>query len=291
MKKILLVTMLICITFCSVSCGKNKEINKCLDDLKLGLQERWDISDDYDSLDDIKNVYLKSVDCELNYLEKYKDTNFEDKAFQKLIKEYINGLESQKQGCEKYFYNNKMFDKFYYREGYDVRSECLNKFIEDYNFSVDKEYSETLKDVIDRKDKQKRISTGEIVNLSSDYGEISIQIDGFEIKQNEYLWEDIDKDQQVGILKYIIKNKSFEDPYNGYCINISDAIQVYDENYYVLDPDNTSGDYKEYNAGGNYPEVGEGQKKKLNTQYIVNKRDNKILITIGENSSIILDIE
>ena len=74
-------------------------------------------------------------------------------------------------------------------------------------------------------------------------------------------------------------------------VSQDDVIQVYDENYYVLDPDNTSGDYKEYNAGGNYPEVGEGQKKKLNTQYIVNKRDNKILITIGENSSIILDIE
>ena len=298
MKRLSLVIVAILMTLFLVSCN-NKEIDNCFSDLRSGLEEHWTMSQDYESIEDMKNKELKDIEIELKYMKKYKNKEFEDKEFKSLIKKYITALESEKKGYEKYYYNNEMFNKFYYEKGSYVRNECLSKFVEDYNFSVDDKYSKKLKTTIDDIKKYKRISIGEMINVSNKYGEVSIAIDGFEIDQASmnlikegYGFEDLEKNQEIGILKYILKNKSYYDEYNENFVTVDSFIQIYDKNNFAIEASSTAGDYKGYSpAAGAFAEVPKGQKKKLATEYIIDNDNDKLFIKIGEYYSLMVDIE
>ena len=281
-----------------VSCN-NKEVNDCFSDLRSGLEEHWAMNQDYESIEDMKNEELKGIEIELKYMKKYKDKEFEDKEFKSLVKKYITALECEKKGYEKYYYNNEKFNKFYYEKGLDVRSECLSKFVEDYKFSVDDKYSKNLKTTIDDTKKYKRSSIGEMVGVSNEYGEVSIAIDGFEIDKEAmnlikegYGIEDLEKNQEIGVLKYILKNKSYYDEYNENFVTVDSFIQVYDKNNFIIEASSTADDYKGYSAAaGAFAEVRKGQKKKLATEYIIDNDNDKLFIKIGEYYSLMVDIE
>ena len=104
--------------------------------------------------------------------------------------------------------------------------------------------------------------------------------------------EDLEKNQEIGVLKYILKNKSYYDEYNENFVTVDSFIQVYDKNNFIIEASSTADDYKGYSAAaGAFAEVRKGQKKKLATEYIIDNDNDKLFIKIGEYYSLMVDIE
>ena len=132
---------------------------------------------------------------------------------------------------------------------------------------------------------------GESIPITSEYGDISITVDGFEISD-----EMTDQFSQYGLLLLVVENVSYSDPYND-GILLDPTVYVNDEEGISLTVMNSSLDYGEYMgaAGGFAPGVNEGQSKRVAILYQVDPEmenaevhvDNVVVdcpVTVGERS-------
>ena len=91
MKKLL--AAILCLSFLLVGCSQpdNRSTDeKFIDALKSGLVARWKIADDNSAL---TPDYDNLAKAELNYIESFKDEDFENKELQKLVKDYVDLIE------------------------------------------------------------------------------------------------------------------------------------------------------------------------------------------------------
>lgn len=103
---------------------KKEEVydDKFIQDLKKGLESRWDYTDSSDFKESEKS-YQTAIDKELSQIEKYNDLKFSDNKLKELAVSYINELNEGKKIAETYgtnsFYENWL-------KHYKARTEKLN---------------------------------------------------------------------------------------------------------------------------------------------------------------------
>ena len=128
MKKALLVisTLLVgflFLTACATD-SKKEEVydDKFIQDLKKGLENRWDYTDS-SNFQESETSYQTAIDKELSQIEKYSDLKFSDNKLKELAVSYINELNEGKKIAETYgansFYENWL-------KHYKTRTEKLN---------------------------------------------------------------------------------------------------------------------------------------------------------------------
>lgn len=76
---------------------KKEEVydDKFIQDLKKGLESRWDYTDSSDFKESEKS-YQTAIDKELSQIEKYNDLKFSDNKLKELAVSYINELNEGK---------------------------------------------------------------------------------------------------------------------------------------------------------------------------------------------------
>ncbi len=122
-----------------------------ISDLKKGLQKRWDIVNDAEENKDNTDEYYKhleeGVDAELDAVSKYIDASFEDNVLKEKAISYINLLYKQKDTIK---YHSSNPDKYNtdWRAAYNNRTKLIEDFTKDYNLTVDKEYQDTLNELL-----------------------------------------------------------------------------------------------------------------------------------------------
>lgn len=222
-----------------VGCGKDEQKTNCLNDLKIGLQNRWDLADqDYSSFEENQGKTLKGIDEELKELEEYKNIEFKDEAFGKTINEYINALESQKEGISYVFTNADKYNELFHEKGRNIRIDCLNQLIDEYNFNVDPEYENSLEDLVNDDCEYSLIEQNDKVEFDTEYGEVGVSFIGFDIMTNP-------ADEKELVLLCELENISYEDEYNGEMLFIDYFMTLSDGEGYRIHPKNTCYDYIE----------------------------------------------
>lgn len=112
-----------------------------LNDLKKGLEERWEISDssgDTSSMssDEFVEFDTKVVNAEYEKLKKYKDCTFDNAKFTVLVDAYIRALETQKDAIGYYKDSNSIYNEFW-GTGYNVRSIVVPDLVDYYGLQLD----------------------------------------------------------------------------------------------------------------------------------------------------------
>lgn len=273
-------------------CNNSRETKQCLNDIKVGLQNRLDIPVSNDSFEGMKQSYSMAIDEELKSIGQYKSIEFEDKEFQTLILKYISALECEKEAVNKYFFDNAEFKSRYYDDGRDICVGILQNFIENYKFSVDKQYSDKMNKYMNNNNK--RIDLGETVTVAAENGEISIAIEGFSITDwKKYAdFSDLDERENVGLLKCAVKNNNYYDKYNAGFVNLGDFISICDSNCISVIASGTSYETGKYEPfGAEFGELQQGEKKQIAIPYIYNVSEKMVYIHIGQEYSLFLKIE
>ena len=152
---------------------------KFLIDLAAGLMKRWDISDGSGSTES----YKRSVETELNYLEKYKNVTFDDTVFNEKAHAYLDALYLQLSALDyvKIDYSKYSTD---WGKGYEQRTVLISYFINNYNVPIDDKYADT---------KSEFMSSASAVSAQT---ELNNQIDAmvhesnFEKFKDEYSWKE-----------------------------------------------------------------------------------------------------
>ena len=105
-------------------------------DFAQGLMERWDISDAGSSED----TYRKSVDTELNRLDKYRNVTFDDETFNEKAHAYLDALDLQSSALD---YVKTNYSKYSndWAEGYKQRTVLLTYFLNNYNVPIEEKYA------------------------------------------------------------------------------------------------------------------------------------------------------
>lgn len=293
-RKLATILILICLMITGLcSCGQDKEVTACLDDLKNGLEDRWTLQEP-DTLDQRPNYYAECTKAELDSISKYEKTSFEDKEFGKIINDYIGALHSQEDGAQYYFSNPKKFEELYYEEGYDIRSNCLKELCDKYSFDVNSDYKESLDNVLD-KSRPDCINLGETVAVKTDSGDINISIDKVEKsnwnKTKDQLGSGIEDGYDVFLLDCTMENISYES--DAYTTNPDGSqtpitliytngfMAVEDNNGVLTDPHSIgfdNGSYKS-SAGGSI-ELDQGRKIKIAMPYMMPNDTSHILVDI-----------
>lgn len=112
-----------------------------LNDLKTGLEKRWEISDnsgDTESMssDEFVDFDTNVVNAEYDLLKKYKDCTFDNTKFTMLVDAYIKALETQMDAIGYYKDSNSVYNQFW-SAGYNVRSIVVPDFIDYYGLQID----------------------------------------------------------------------------------------------------------------------------------------------------------
>lgn len=112
-----------------------------LNDLKTGLEKRWEISDnsgDTESMssDEVIDFDTNVVNAEYDLLEKYKDCTFDNKKFSMMAAAYIDALETQQKAIEYYKDSNSIYNQFW-SAGYNVRAILVPDFVDYYGMDIE----------------------------------------------------------------------------------------------------------------------------------------------------------
>lgn len=112
-----------------------------LDDLKTGLEKRWEISDnsgDTESMssDEVIDFDTNVVNAEYDLLEKYKDCTFDNKKFSMMAAAYIDALETQQKAIGYYKDSNSIYNQFW-SAGYNVRAILVPDFVDYYGMDIE----------------------------------------------------------------------------------------------------------------------------------------------------------
>ena len=112
-----------------------------LNDLKTGLEKRWEISDnsgDTESMssDEVIDFDTNVVNAEYDLLEKYKDCTFDNKKFSMMAAAYIDALETQQKAIGYYKDSNSIYNQFW-SAGYNVRAILVPDFVDYYGMDIE----------------------------------------------------------------------------------------------------------------------------------------------------------
>lgn len=145
MKKVLYILMISILVFTGVltSCGSSSVDDEFLKDMASGLEDRWDIANASEELENEEEL----VNAELNKIEKYKDSEFENKDLEELATQYIEMLEQQKEAI---IYETSDFEKYLtlWEEAYNKRSTLITEINEKYGIPVSDKYEDDLKGLL-----------------------------------------------------------------------------------------------------------------------------------------------
>lgn len=273
MRKRVISLVLVCAVALAVSgCGtekndkqvvKDEKQEECIDTLKAALEERWDVVSGK-SFDEDKIVYKENPENELEKMQKYEGESFEDKDFEKIIQEYIGALKSQVEGAQYVFQDTAQFEELYNVEGYDVRSKCVKKLVDKYDFSVDEKYQDQLDDMVSGK-RVKWLPVGESGEVTVANGKLNIQVDGFKRTGWEQYDDGLEAGNYIGAIECTVQNISYEDEYNPDVIIPENVMVIMDDEYVTKEPISSAwSQIDEYNisAGGLIDNVPNGAKVK-----------------------------
>lgn len=112
-----------------------------LNDLKTGLEKRWEISDnsgDTESMssNEVIDFDTNVVNAEYDLLEKYKDCTFDNKKFSMMAAAYIDALETQQKAIGYYKDSNSIYNQFW-SAGYNVRAILVPDFVDYYGMDIE----------------------------------------------------------------------------------------------------------------------------------------------------------
>lgn len=153
MKKLLKLTIaFLCVFMVGCSTKDNRTMDeKFIDDLKIGLQERWKISDSADETaygsKEHLDTYTKSVDCELNKIKKYEEEKFENETLKNTYTAYMDTLNKQKDALTYLNANSDKYDQMW-NEAYNERVKLIKTFVDDFGLKVDEKHQKTLDDML-----------------------------------------------------------------------------------------------------------------------------------------------
>ena len=155
-----------------------------LTDLGKGLMARWDDSNKGNSgvlgSEQYKSEFLKYINTELNYIEKYHDALFKDKDLQILAESYIGNLEKELSILDDYPNNNDFLNRF--SDALDEREEILKQLLGNYNVPIDDEYSDIVaefinpesNDVEQTQNEPNLLVVGSMASKSKDYIDLKV---------------------------------------------------------------------------------------------------------------------
>lgn len=302
MRKRVISLVLVCAVALAVSgCGtekndkqvvKDEKQEECIDTLKAALEERWDVVSGK-SFDEDKIVYKENPENELEKMQKYEGESFEDKDFEKIIQEYIGALKSQVEGAQYVFQDTAQFEELYNVEGYDVRSKCVKKLVDKYDFSVDEKYQDQLDDMVSGK-RVKWLPVGESGEVTVANGKLNIQVDGFKRTGWEQYDDGLEAGNYIGAIECTIQNISYEDEYNPDVIIPENVMVIMDDEYVTKEPISSAwSQIDEYNisAGGLIDNVPNGAKVKAGIPCVFSENQTRALIQLGEEYFVFVNLE
>ncbi len=237
--------------------GLNDQEKQCLTDLQSGLQSRWDLTNkDYKSYEEYQSNIIKGIDAELSALDKHKKAEFADEKFAKIITEYIEALENQKEGISYIFTDTEKYNDLYIEKGLVIRSESIKSLKDKYGFSVDKDYSDNFDSVLECS-YTPLIAVGEQVKFDTEYGEIGVKLLGFDTLTNP-------ADDKELVLYCELENFSYYDEWNGESLIFDYFMSVYDGARYTLEFKGESYDYIDnYEECAGFADLKQGEKGKF----------------------------
>lgn len=297
-KRIIMSLCIIIVIGTLIGCGssqpkssskKDSKQTECLQTLKKGLEERWDMPDG-SSLDEDTKLYAECAQNELKNMKKYEDVTFEDEDFTSIIQEYIAALNSQVIGAEYFIKDSDQFEDLYNVKGYDVRSKCVKKLVDKYKFSVSKKYKDNLKDFISGK-RMKWTSTGESKEVTVDYGKVKIQVDGFKRTGWEQYEEQLETGSFIGAIECTVENETYEDEYNPNYILSENIMVIMDDEFVTKTPYSTGySPVDEYDivAGGMIPN---GAKTKVGIPCVFTENQTRAVVQLGEEYLVVVNLE
>ena len=302
MRKRVISLVLVCAVALAVSgCGtekndkqvvKDEKQEECIDTLKAALEERWDVVSGK-SFDEDKIVYKENPENELEKMQKYEGESFEDKDFEKIIQEYIGALKSQVEGAQYVFQDTAQFEELYNVEGYDVRSKCVKKLVDKYDFSVDEKYQDQLDDMVSGK-RVKWLPVGESGEVTVANGKLNIQVDGFKRTGWEQYDDGLEAGNYIGAIECTVQNISYEDKYNPDVIIPENVMVIMDDEYVTKEPISSAwSQIDEYNisAGGLIDNVPNGAKVKAGIPCVFSENQTRALIQLGEEYFVFVNLE
>ena len=253
MKKILicLVILLLC------GCSKlDEESKKCLTDLSNGLVKRWDaVNVDYSSYEEYQSNILSGIELELNTIQQYENSEFNNEEFTTIIKQYIMALKNQQTGIHYIFSDTQKYNELYVENGLYIRKE--------FGFEVDENYSKNFEEVLNSNYKP-LIQNGEKVCVSTQYGDFNIAFTGFDILAPF-------TGQKELVLYCEVENLSYNDEYNGQSILVEQYIGMYDVEGYKIPEKYMAYDYIDgYEECAGLIDIRQGQKGKFAIIYDYN---------------------
>ena len=261
-----------------IGCREDKQMTSCLNDLKIGLQNRWESTEqDYSSFEEKQGKMLKGIDEEVKELEEYKNIEFKDKEFGKTIHAYINALESQKEGVSYVFTDSDKYNELFHEKGRDIRIDCLNQLIDHYDFKVDPEYENSLEDIVNDDCEYSLIEQNDKVEFNTEYGEVGVSFIGFDILTNP-------ADEKELVLFCELENISYEDEYNGEMLFIDYFMTLSDGEGYRIHPKNTCYDYIEgYEESTGSVFLNKGEKSKFAIMFDYIDEIDTIYAVVGDD--------
>lgn len=123
--------------------------------LKIGLQNRWDLTNNQITVEvmglpvntSTVDDYKKFVQQELDQISIYEKKEFNDEGLGRCAKEYIAALHLQEKALAYKAIDSDRYDTEW-GEGLNKRSKLLKELVSKYNFTVDDEYLSNLNEMV-----------------------------------------------------------------------------------------------------------------------------------------------
>lgn len=271
---LILFALLICamtITACGNG-GLSEEAGQCYVDLQYGIQMEADASsENFSDWEEYKAIRENALKEELEYLSKYQNIDFGDEELNYIISTYVGAVESQCEGIKYMFSDASKYNNLYNDSGVVVRMECINKLIDNYNFTVNEEYYDSVSTYL----AQKIIvlfNADERIQFDTDYGQLALTVEG---------WSDIQDKGTFGkfaFLLSVVENVSYE--YSA--IDFTDYITVYGDDCIGIGNSHYGYSYNEYSSSTGYEEMNQGEKMRVAISYQVSKQPDMICVNIND---------
>lgn len=298
-KKNIIATFILLMVFSMTGCsGLDEQSQQCLNDLKTGLQNRWDIvNNDYNSYEEYIEETTKGINAELEMLNSYANTVFEDEEFSSLISSYIDALDSQKEGIACILTDSEKYYSLYYEKGLTVESECINTLSEKYGFKVDSEYKDDYDSLLNDSS-LKIVAPNQKMEVTTEYGKYEIIIIGAaetEWDKSGYEGDLTDNDESTypATIRCEINNISYSGLYEGkicgYDLSSDGSMLVMDSEGYNLEFYDIAGPSDgEYEVSADTPI---GSKARVSYPYVVPNDESQLTIVIGGTYKIFVNVD
>lgn len=296
MKKYIVFLLLSLLALSLAGCGGlNETATACLADLQAGLQERYDVTSSYSTLNEYKSKEIKGIDVELNAITAYKDVDLKNDGLNTIVSDYISALENQKEGINYIDSDNSKYKELYCDNGSEVRKECLKKLVDEYDFSVAEEYEDYFNDTLNIT----MIALDESVKATTENGEYEVKIVGaaeteWDKTGYEGALEDSDESTYPASIRLEAKNISYsgflyDGKMSGYDLADDKSIIVTDGEGYSLEHYDTLG-YSDGEYDGDAA-TSIGEKAKISSPYIVPNEESVVIVIINNTYKAIVGID